>query len=390
MGILIIVAVLLFIFFAKGFKERRKQIELERKLKLIGINDIIFSFQENHYPYFHRTNRKFKYNSTTNIYITSKKGLSELFFEGYVEEYFGKIYKKNVRVGQYTPDYALIDESNNFALDVEIDEPYSIDDRVLLHLKNQNSRRDIYFLESGWNVLRFSEEQVLTQPDSCIKLISLVHARTTLTSEYLKYCTDADELVSKIRWDEKIAARMRREKFRESLYPELKLYRKIDDEFNLSELLICGYDDDFIFNEYYKNFAQKVFLKLFEDKYHHNKLVHIDKCLVRFRNFMITEKLLIVPEFFVNLVRVLENQAFFLDKQVNTWKLLFCIPPKSIDGYVNDKLENVNIVFNKPYDLNDYHVRERVFSIIEKNEIFENFNTSTISYHYYKLEAPPF
>jgi len=72
----------------------------------------------------------------------------------------------------YEPDYVLYDHDQGLYIDVEIDEPYDGYSRIPTHvMEGHDSIRDKYFVESGWIVIRFTEHQVHTNPNTCIQLV---------------------------------------------------------------------------------------------------------------------------------------------------------------------------------------------------------------------------
>lgn len=60
------------------------------------------------------------------------------------------------------PDIAIIDNQNNIFIDIEIDEPYTIGKEGLIpiHYRGLDNKRNLAFLNNGWSIIRFSEEQV--------------------------------------------------------------------------------------------------------------------------------------------------------------------------------------------------------------------------------------
>ena len=58
-------------------------------------------------------------------------------------------------------DLALIHrEDEAIRINIEVDEPYSLFSREARHCSGEDDLRDNYFLERGWAVIRFSENQV--------------------------------------------------------------------------------------------------------------------------------------------------------------------------------------------------------------------------------------
>lgn len=85
----------------------------------------------------------------------------------------------------YEPDIVLFDKNLNLYIDIEIDEPYDGYYRYPTHFMNpedeikQDNIRDLFFTESGWIVIRFTEKQVHCQAYECIDYI-----RNVLNSLY--------------------------------------------------------------------------------------------------------------------------------------------------------------------------------------------------------------
>ena len=83
----------------------------------------------------------------------------------------------------YEPDIVLFDKKLNLYIDVEIDEPYDGYYRYPTHYINpedevkQDNIRDLFFTESGWIVIRFTEKQVHCEAYDCIDYIkNVIHS----------------------------------------------------------------------------------------------------------------------------------------------------------------------------------------------------------------------
>lgn len=80
----------------------------------------------------------------------------------------------------YEPDIVLFDKNLNLYIDIEIDEPYDGYYRYPTHFINpedeikQDNIRDLFFIESGWIVIRFTEKQVHCQAYECIDYVKNV------------------------------------------------------------------------------------------------------------------------------------------------------------------------------------------------------------------------
>lgn len=74
---------------------------------------------------------------------------------------------------RYEPDLAYIDEKNCVYVDIEIDEPYSGQHHPTHYVTgkgtHRDQRRNDTFRNSGWHVVRFTEQQMFCQTKSCMK-----------------------------------------------------------------------------------------------------------------------------------------------------------------------------------------------------------------------------
>lgn len=146
---------------------------------------------------FHRSKKMeiFK-NIADPIEIESKKGSSEKFFFDYIKSN-SPMEKKGFLVLQnrgiqtpawnrskypYSCDILIIDPFYKFTLNVEIDEPYTLDEKLPIHFVEKDNENEIYdykdyFRDSdfsedfNWPVLRFAEEQVVRWPEICLYTI---------------------------------------------------------------------------------------------------------------------------------------------------------------------------------------------------------------------------
>lgn len=94
----------------------------------------------------------------------------------------------------FLPDIVVkcqLDSQHVIYVDVEIDEPYVGKDGMPIHyIGGGDELRDIYFLNNGWLVIRFAEEQIIKNPDECLKFIqtaikSASFGRLDLVEEFM-------------------------------------------------------------------------------------------------------------------------------------------------------------------------------------------------------------
>jgi hypothetical protein len=111
-----------------------------------------------------------------------KKGRTEFHFYKALADKFGfeLIHFDDVRLKGFYPDIAYVDYTKKILIDIEIDEPYSSNPTEPIHyyqinqhgiVDDSNSKRDEVFKNSGWTVVRFSQDQVLKDTNQCIDII---------------------------------------------------------------------------------------------------------------------------------------------------------------------------------------------------------------------------
>ncbi len=119
----------------------------------------------------------------TDTTSNARKGRSEPSFQEYLKRYFpNKIETQkgfNIPNYQYpyTPDFIYSDSRSGLHIDIEIDEPYflnksgQLEPYHYLHSKKDKDRNQ-FFSKKNWIVIRFAEEQVVHQPESCCRVIA--------------------------------------------------------------------------------------------------------------------------------------------------------------------------------------------------------------------------
>jgi hypothetical protein len=130
----------------------------------------------------------------------------------------------------YEPDIVLINKALNLYIDIEIDEPYDGYYRYPTHNFNQDDKtnelskkddtRDLFFTESGWIVIRFTERQVHLQEAECIAYI-----KDVLNSIVNYRFAESSSCVSEPQWDYQQAVRWAKEHYREK-YLDIEKFGK--------------------------------------------------------------------------------------------------------------------------------------------------------------------
>lgn len=111
------------------------------------------------------------------------KGKSEKEFLKTLRDVFGNRILSDVVIEifastkPYQPDVIFHHEELNAWVDIEIDEVYDMLEKKPIHYVDEygiskDDTRNEYFLNKGWFIIRFSENQVITNPMGCCKFIN--------------------------------------------------------------------------------------------------------------------------------------------------------------------------------------------------------------------------
>ncbi len=155
-----------------------------------------------------------------------KRGQSESDFESYLRKYFrGKINTgltvynpKYDKRSPYLPDFAYIDLDSNLHIDIEIDEPYRLDNKEPIHYLGLETEeiRERLFINKLWIVIRFSEEQVVKSPQSCCKTLAEVISNITGYNSIIEAFSNISDLKQYPRWSYQEALEMAQINYRET------------------------------------------------------------------------------------------------------------------------------------------------------------------------------
>ncbi len=110
----------------------------------------------------------------------ARRGMCEAKFAKHLKRYFEQNIYERLTLSipnfdkPYSPDFAYIDRGLNLYIDIEIDEPYT--NSKPIHFVGANDRRNQFFSQRGWIIIRFCEEQVVRYPRQCCKAIAEVIA----------------------------------------------------------------------------------------------------------------------------------------------------------------------------------------------------------------------
>lgn len=153
----------------------------------------------------------------------AQQGVSEQQFFCYLLRYFptvcqGMEFQISDSSFRYSADFILYHQQSGLGVDIEVDEPYEGRTGEPHHCVDQgkDSRRNQFFIDNNWIVIRFSEKQVVQHPDSCCKVIASAIAKVTGDYSYLVSLQNVTTLPQEAQWTIKQAKRMAKTNYRQS------------------------------------------------------------------------------------------------------------------------------------------------------------------------------
>ena len=163
----------------------------------------------------------------------AQQGVSEQQFFRYLLRYFptvcqGMEFQIPDSSFRYSADFVLYHQQSGNGIDIEVDEPYEGRTGEPHHCVDQgkDNRRNQFFIDNNWIVIRFSEKQVVQHPDSCCKVIASAIARITGDYSCLVSLQDVPTLPSDKQWTIKEAKRMAKTNYRQSYLPSVSFPKR--------------------------------------------------------------------------------------------------------------------------------------------------------------------
>ncbi len=156
---------------------------------------------------------------------TNRLGYTERSFFNQLNLYFSSDFKvyndrhilhKN-NYTAYEPDFLLINKKSekNIYINIEIDEPYDGISRVPTHELNSDVYRDLFFINRGYIVIRFTEKQIFEESKECCAFISNVIK--SIDSNYINNDLNYSSRITIYKqWDSLQSKEWALEKFRET------------------------------------------------------------------------------------------------------------------------------------------------------------------------------
>lgn len=152
--------------------------------------------------------------------LSLKRGAAELrFLEQIDSELKGLIFvdmvprlDSAVSRNTYNPDFTFICKQTNLHIDIEIDEPYSISEKLPIHyIGSSDDKRNEFFLNNNWCIIRFSERQIIQNTSECIETIKSIY--NSIIGMYSYYSTN---LSIEARWTYEESLIMQKNRYREN------------------------------------------------------------------------------------------------------------------------------------------------------------------------------
>lgn len=163
----------------------------------------------------------------------AQQGVSEQQFFRYLLRYFptvcqGMEFQIPDSSFRYSADFILYHQQSGLGVDIEVDEPYEGRTGEPHHCVDQgkDSRRNQFFINNNWIVIRFSEKQVVQHPDSCCKVIASAIAKIIGDYSCLVSLQDVPALPFDKQWTIKEAKRMAKTNYRQSYLPGISFPKR--------------------------------------------------------------------------------------------------------------------------------------------------------------------
>lgn len=153
-------------------------------------------------------------------------GVAEKDFKYYLDKYFpNEIFTdrvievfnsfREIEKSTYISDFVFMNNRHPLTIDIEIDEPYTFDGKPIHCLDNEHdARRNKYFTDKNWIVVRFSEEQVKMNPDGCCAFLADIIYYFTGDDSYLEMFENISRIYQHRKWTEEDAKELYRLDFR--------------------------------------------------------------------------------------------------------------------------------------------------------------------------------
>lgn len=116
----------------------------------------------------------------------------------------------------YTADFLIVEPTTGLHFDIEVDEPISFSTGGATHFIGDDDYRNKCFIDAGWVVVRFAEEQVSSQPLRCCRFIANVIEKYTGNDVVAAKLSSVLRLDKVQQWTKSQALKLKKRKYRQS------------------------------------------------------------------------------------------------------------------------------------------------------------------------------
>ncbi|WP_071191992.1 hypothetical protein [Trichormus sp. NMC-1] len=149
-------------------------------------------------------------------------GVSEKRFGQVLKYYFGDWVRSqqemlpNGHDRPYTADFVIVEPTTELYLDIEVDESHCFSTGEPTHFIGDDDYRNKCFVDAGWVIIRFAEEQVVSQPQRCCRFIANVVAKLSGNESLSYQFTDVPQLTPVKQWSKREATSLKKKKYRQA------------------------------------------------------------------------------------------------------------------------------------------------------------------------------
>ncbi len=120
----------------------------------------------------------------------------------------------------YSADFLVVEPITNLHVDLEIDEPFAFGTREPIHCVGMDDYRNKCFLEANWIVLRFAEEQIVSQPLRCSRVLANVLYKYTANETWRELFKDVEKITPIYQWTDRKSKKLSRQEYRRKYLPQ--------------------------------------------------------------------------------------------------------------------------------------------------------------------------
>ncbi|KYC34729.1 hypothetical protein WA1_49255 [Scytonema hofmannii PCC 7110] len=157
---------------------------------------------------------------------TAPVGASEERFGNILKHHFGDWVKPQQEMlppnheRPYTADFLIVEPTTGLHFDIEVDEPNSFSTGEPTHCIGDDDYRNKCFVDAGWVVIRFAEEQVSSQPERCCRFIANAIARLTLNYSLQSKLAHVEPVTKVKQWSKRYAGALIKTNYRNNYLPK--------------------------------------------------------------------------------------------------------------------------------------------------------------------------